>query len=471
MAEILTIENGVIQGTSIAGVPLVHRFARHNTGRAFPNRKLRKYSGVAMHDTGNTNAGADALAHAQFVQDVEDNKTAHASGYHFAVDDKRIVQIIPVTDVAWHAGDGSSGVGNNEYIAIELCINRDRNKAKSERNAQILAASLLATLGGELKKHQDFSGKDCPGTLLHRWPEFRGVIMGLRDSVHTVTTGIDDEDILGEESMPADTALAWILSKVDKSVPKLTCDLADLVDYYWQEGKAEGVRPEVALSLSIKETGFWRYGGIVQPEQNNFGGLGALNENASGEAASFIDCQIGVRAVVQHMRAYATREALRQGNVDPRYEAVIKAGYHGQAPTVHGLSGKWAWPGFDRRKHPTLAVAYLAGETYGQEITQMYRQMLDFAKTYEPEAPVTKVGRKGVFARRAADIGAALRIVHLVPDTVLINPATAAYDDYGEIIQVGGEKEDGVSVHLGGRNRFETDTLVDVWIRAQRKDG
>lgn len=183
MAELLTITNGWVQGTSIAGVPLVRNPIKLGTRRAYPGQKLRKYTGITVHDTGNAGSGADAMSHARWTQRLEDGTDkGHAAGAHFYVDDKRAVQLMPITDMAWHAGDGHSGVGNNEYLAIEMCINRDRDKTRSERNTQVIVASLLATLGGEIKKHQDFSGKPCPGTLLSRWSEFKGIVMGLRDA-------------------------------------------------------------------------------------------------------------------------------------------------------------------------------------------------------------------------------------------------------------------------------------------------
>ena len=54
--------------------------------------------------------------------------------------------------------------------------------------------------------------------------------------------------------------------------------------------------------------------------------------------ASFESVQIGVRAHIQHLKAYASREPLQRSLVDPRFGRVRR----GSAPYVEDLSGKWA---------------------------------------------------------------------------------------------------------------------------------
>ena len=91
---------------------------------------------------------------------------------------------------------------------------------------------------------------------------------------------------------------------------------------FLEEGKAEGVRGDVAFAQSLHETGYFQFGGIVQPSQNNYGGIGALNGNSTGQAASFPDPRTGVRAQIQHLKAYASTEALTKECVDPRFSLV-----------------------------------------------------------------------------------------------------------------------------------------------------
>ena len=87
------------------------------------------------------------------------------------------------------------------------------------------------------------------------------------------------------------------------------------------------------------ETGWLKFGGSVKAEQCNFGGIGAVNANAGG--ASFGDVRSGLRAQVQHLKAYASKEPLNNLCVDPRFEKVER----GVAPCVEDLNGRWAVPG------------------------------------------------------------------------------------------------------------------------------
>lgn len=102
---------------------------------------------------------------------------------------------------------------------------------------------------------------------------------------------------------------------------------------YLQEAQAEGVRVEVAFAQAMKETGWLQYGGIVRPEQFNFAGIGALDGNVNGECATFPDVRTGIRAHIQHLKAYASKAALVNAQVDPRFQLVKR----GSAPYVEWL--------------------------------------------------------------------------------------------------------------------------------------
>ena len=91
---------------------------------------------------------------------------------------------------------------------------------------------------------------------------------------------------------------------------------------YYEEAKQEGVRVEVAFAQAMKETGWLSFGGIVQASQCNFAGIGALDGNAQGGCATFPDVRSGIRAQIQHLKAYGSTEALKNTQVDPRFELV-----------------------------------------------------------------------------------------------------------------------------------------------------
>lgn len=134
---------------------------------------------VTVHDTANTDAGANAKAHAGYLKGAA--AAAIPASWHFTVDDKVIYQHLPPTENGWHAGDGTNGTGNRQSIGIEICENRDGNRVKAEANAAWLAAKLirevktLRPFPACMKQHYDWSKKNCPAQIRVRkngWTNF-----------------------------------------------------------------------------------------------------------------------------------------------------------------------------------------------------------------------------------------------------------------------------------------------------------
>lgn len=118
---------------------------------------------------------------------------------------------------------------------------------------------------------------------------------------------------------------------------KAVDEFADLPELYIKEAAIEGVNHDIAFCQMCLETGFLRFGGDVEPEQNNFCGLGAVGGGVKG--ASFEDAKTGVKAHIQHLKAYASIEPIAQPPiVDPRFNLVRR----GIAPLVDDLSGRFA---------------------------------------------------------------------------------------------------------------------------------
>ena len=132
---------------------------------------------ITIHDTGNASKGAGAKNHAIYA-----GRGVNEVGYHFVVDDKNIYQLLPLTENAWHAGDGGSGTGNRQSIAIEICENPESNRTTAEKNAQQLAAYLMKKYGiptSNIKQHHDWNGKNCPHIIRARkngWNDFIAAI-------------------------------------------------------------------------------------------------------------------------------------------------------------------------------------------------------------------------------------------------------------------------------------------------------
>lgn len=147
---------------------------------ARPGIKMSKCIGVTIHNTDNSGAGADAKAHANLLKNSWKNKQ---QSWHFAVDEDGAYQSIPTDEIAWHAGDGGSGKGNTQTIAIEICMNSDGDLEKATDNAAQLAAQQLKEKGlsaDKLYQHHDWSGKNCPSQIRagqpYDWSTFKSKV-------------------------------------------------------------------------------------------------------------------------------------------------------------------------------------------------------------------------------------------------------------------------------------------------------
>ncbi len=94
-----------------------------------------------IHNTSNTNRGADALMHATFVANGGGDGNVSS---HFAVDSGRAVQILPLNRIGYHASDGCDSrdkdVGCFNGIAFENCDNADGDIRKTfDNQAELLA--------------------------------------------------------------------------------------------------------------------------------------------------------------------------------------------------------------------------------------------------------------------------------------------------------------------------------------------
>ncbi len=139
----------------------------------------------------------------------------------------------------------------------------------------------------------------------------------------------------------------------DVYVSKGAPTIRDFCSLIVEAAASEGVRPEVVFAQAMLETGWLQFGGSVKPNQCNFAGLGAVNQQTGG--ARFDNVYQGLLAQVQHLKGYATSAPLNNTCVDPRYEVLQSKGFLGVAPYLEDLNGRWAVP----------------GDTYGQNIARI----------------------------------------------------------------------------------------------------
>lgn len=113
-------------------------------------------------------------------------------------------------------------------------------------------------------------------------------------------------------------------------------DIRNFCQIYYDEATAEGVDPALAFTQAMKETGFLKFTGQVKIEQFNFAGMGVTDASTNGD--SYQNVREGIRAHVQHLKAYAVKNpAFANPVVDKRYSSWFAANRSGTAPYIEWL--------------------------------------------------------------------------------------------------------------------------------------
>ena len=141
---------------------------------------------------------------------------------------------------------------------------------------------------------------------------------------------------------------------------KGAANIEEFCQIFYEEAIAENIRPEVAFCQAMKETGFLQFGHDVKPDQCNFAGLGATGNGVAGN--SFASVREGIRAQIQHLKAYATTDNLINACVDNRFGYVKR----GSAPYVEWLG---------KKENPT-GDGWATGANYGTDIVNRMNVLL-----------------------------------------------------------------------------------------------
>ena len=157
-----------------------------------------------------------------------------------------------------------------------------------------------------------------------------------------------------------DTFKAKYEGKYDGSLAKGGASTIErFAQIFYEEANAEGVKAEVAFTQCMKETGFLKYGGDVLPNQYNFAGIGATG---GVHGAKFKNVRTGIRAQIQHLKAYASTSPLNNACVDPRFNLVTR----NTAPYVEWLG---------KQENPN-GYGWASAKNYGYDIVGMVKVLL-----------------------------------------------------------------------------------------------
>ena len=235
-------------------------------------------------------------------------------------------------------GENGILVNGNAYIPIDLVDKFGLNLSQiSDRIRRIRYNNIVYIRAVDFKNFGISVGWDNPN---------RSVVF--RSNIRPYNSQMDQ--IMGN-GLTTEVQLIMFIKTQDSNMINTVPEIAK---FYREESAIEGVNHDIAFSQMCLETNFLQFGGTLKPEQNNFGGLGSLG--GASESASFPTIQIGVRAHIQHLKAYASYEPLVQDIVDPRFEFVTR----GIAPFVQQLSGRWS-----------------DDSTYGDQILALLRRLYE----------------------------------------------------------------------------------------------
>ncbi|HEY9650310.1 MAG TPA: N-acetylmuramoyl-L-alanine amidase [Coleofasciculaceae cyanobacterium] len=144
-----------------------------------------------------------------------------------------------------------------------------------------------------------------------------------------------NQKIIGQGKASAEQLFRFL--KANNSSQETVDYFSDLPKLYIEEAQQEGVNYDIAFCQMCVETNYLRFSDDIKPSQNNFGGLASATGT---ESATFDSARLGVRAHIQHLKAYGSKEGIYPESkiVDPRFRFVAP----GSAPTVEELTGRWS---------------------------------------------------------------------------------------------------------------------------------
>ena len=307
---------------------------------------------------------------------------------------------------------------------IELCVDicRRNGKRKLIWIGDKTKAMAYTPKSGEmlLTVHRWFANKSCPGDWMYaRMGDLAAKVTAqISGSGSTGGTGTADD---GTAIMDAAKATAAQMQAYIRGVnPNVPQSVIDMIPLYISEGKAEGVRGDVAFAQSCLETGNFTFeGSAVTLDQCNYCGMGVTSNGVKGN--SFDTPQLGIRAQIQHLKAYASTEALRQACVDPRYKYVQR----GCAPYVEWLG----------QKENPQGLGWAAGAGYGSKILRI---LADVSATQAGGSGTTKPSDNLYRVRKSwADASSQIGAYSILDNAKAMadsHPGYTVYDSTGKAV-------------------------------------
>ncbi len=354
---------------------------------AFTNSSLVSYTKISPNKTPNRNHAIDTITihcvvgqcTVQRLGDIFAPTSRQASSNYGVGYDGKIGMYVEEKDRSWCS---SNAENDHRAVTIEVASDTTEPYAVTEK-AYAAMLDLVTDIckrngikklvwstdkndlvnhlnGCNMTVHRDYANKSCPGTYLY---ERHGEIAAEVNK----RLAADDSGSQGGASTEGYTKImgtaavtaAQMQSYIKLVNPSVAQSVIDMIPLYLSEGADEGVRGDIAFAQSCLETGNFGFAGsAVTLNQNNFCGMGVT---ANGEKGNSFDTpQLGIRAQIQHLKAYATTDALKNECIDPRFNYVAR-----------GCAEYVEWLG--QQENPS-GRGWAAGAGYGEKILSILQK-------------------------------------------------------------------------------------------------
>ena len=330
------------------------------------------------------------------------NKPGAKACVHAIVEsDGEVYQLLPWNHRGWHGG----GDSNNTHIGVEMTEpdtirytggssweeTGDGEKTKAHvlatyKHAVELFAflcnmfSLDPLADGVILSHSEGHKRGIAsnhGDVEHLWRKFGLSMTQFRQDIKELCVK-DDTNGLTSIMGTAVATVEQMENYIRAKNPNVAQSVIDMIPLYLIEGEAEGVRGDIAFAQSCLETGNFAFeGSAVTLDQNNFCGMGVTSRGKKG--CSFETPLIGIRAQIQHLKAYASEAALVNDCVDSRFRYVTR-----------GCAAFVEWLG--QKENPD-GKGWATGKGYGSKILTILENIAEtkVEEKFEPYKVRVKV--------------------------------------------------------------------------------
>lgn len=407
--------------------------------------KKIEVQGLMLHSVGCPQPKASAFI-SSWNSEAHDSSCVHG---FIDGEDGTVYQTLPWNHRGWHCGSGSRGSANNTHIGVEMCepacirytagssftcsdVAAARTVAERTYEAAVeLFAMLCRKYGidpladGAVISHREGCARGIAsnhGDPEHLWTQLgMGYTMdGFRRAVKAAMAGTPSGTdgytrIMGDAVATAEQMEAYIRAKN----PDVAQSVLGMVPLYLSEGKADGVRGDIAFAQSCLETGNFTFSGsAVTLSQNNFCGMGVTANGVKGN--SFDTPQLGIRAQVQHLKAYASVEELKNTCIDPRFKYVTR-----------GCAEYVEWLG---QKENPAGKGWAAGAGYGEKILSILKGILGTdGGTHSPGSAGAWYRVRKTWADAASQKGA-FKVLENAKECADENPGYSVFDEDGNAV-------------------------------------